>query len=589
MRAPRSIRQLCLLGATALLSLSVACRLDMLLKSTGTTRPLLSVAPLEVRDSARAGSSEVRTAEVAISNSGGGTFTWSASERSSWMRLEPREGEAPGTLTISLDPENLGPGVYEGDVTVIARDAVDSQFTTIAVTFLVQRPGLNVTPPSIERSTNVNSNQTFTETLQISNSGTGVLNWTATKQRPWVTLSATSGSGNGAIQVTINSAGLAGGVYHDDIVVTAPGATGSPDHVPVTLTVFVPGLAVSPTLVRDTVPPGSTTPQSQTLYVTNSGTGTITWSATKSQPWVTLSKTSGGAPDSIIVTVDPTGLLPGTQTDTVLFTSAEATNGPVKVPVELVIALKACNEIAIDPDVVRPGVLNAADCDAPHRPGSFANWYGLSANAGEGLSIRMTASFDAYLFLVDSAGNLLAQNDECPGETGTACIMDFPIATTGRYFIEATSTNPGAGGPLTISVVRERAPAAPQGLGQFRADGNSSIGVGTPTPEDQVVFKGTVNDPNQGDARLEVELEPLGGPFTGAATHVGDFVAVGGGGTQTSVRATSLTNNMGYRWQVRTCDRTGRCSEWLQFGSNAETDADFSVAVPPGGSPPRQP
>lgn len=683
-----SIRQLCLLGASALLMLPVACRLDMLLKSNGTPRPLLSVAPTEVRDSARAGSDDVRTAEVEINNSGSGTFTWSASERSSWMRLDPREGETPGTLTITLDPEDLGPGVYEGDVTVVARDAVDSQVTTIAVTFLVQRPGLNVTPTSIERSTNVNSNQTFIETLQISNSGTGQLNWTATKQRPWVTLSATSGSGNAAIQVTINSAGLGGGVYHDDIVVSAPGATGSPDHVSVTLTVFTPGLAVTPGLIHESAPVGSTTPTNVTLQVSNSGTGTITWSASKTQPWVTLSKPSGGAPDDLIITLNPTGLPPGMQRDTILFTSAEATNGPVRVPVEyeivqpgltvtpssinataettdpkkqqfdlvisnsgggslgwfasadaswisvsplggiapstltvtidpqglgagthngsvtvtspgavgspftvpvqLTITRKACNEIALNPDETRNGVLDANDCEAPHRPGSFANWYGLSANAGEGLSIRMTASFDAYLYLIDAAGNVLTQNDNCPGETGTACIMDFPITTSGRYFIEATSTNPGATGPLTISVVRERAPSAPQGLGQFRADGSSSISVGGTTTEDQLVFKGKVNDPNQGDARLEIELEPLGSPFTGAATHVGDFVAAGGSGTQASVRATGLTNNMGYHWQVRTCDRTGRCSAWLQFGNNAESDADFNVAVPPGGSPPRQ-
>jgi hypothetical protein len=683
-----SIRRLCFFGASALLMLSVACRLDMLLKSTGSPRPLLSVAPTEVRDSARAGSHDVRTAEVAISNSGGGTFTWSASERSSWIHLEPREGEAPGTLTISLDPEDLGPGVYEGDVTVVARDAADSQFTTIVVTFLVQRPGLNVTPSAIEHSTNVNSNATFTETLQVSNSGTGELNWTATKQRPWVTLSATSGTGDASIQVTINSTGLAGGIYHDDIVITAPGATGSPDHVSVTLTVFAPGLAVTPGLIRESAPVGSTTPSNVTLHVSNSGTGSITWSANKSQPWVTLSKPSGGAPDDLIVTLNPTGLPPEMQRDTIVFTSAEATNGPVKVPVEyeivqpglsvtpasinataetndpkkqqfdlavsnsgggslawfatadapwisvsppagiapstltvtidpkgldagthngtvtvsspgavgspftvpvqLVITRKACNEISLNPDETRNGTLDANDCEAPHRPGSFANWYGLSANAGEGLSIRMTASFDAYLILVDAAGNVLAQNDECPGESGTSCIMNFPITSDGRYFIEATSTNPGASGPLTISVVRQRAPSAPQDLRQFRADGGTAIGVGGTTPEDQVVFGGKVDDPNQGDARLEVELEPLGSPFTGAATHTGDFVAVSGGGTQTSVRATNLTNNTGYRWQVRTCDRTGRCSAWLQFGNNAETDADFSVAIPPGGSPPRQ-
>ena len=690
MRARLSIRQLGLLAATSLLSLSVACRLDMLLKPTKTPRPSLTVAPTEVLDSARAGSRDVRSVAVTISNTGAGTFTWSASDRSAWIQLDPNEGDVPGTLMVSLDPKDMAPGVYEGEVTVIAKDAADSQSTTIAVTFKVQKPGLSVTPTSIERATNVNSGASFTETLQVTNSGTGQLNWTATKQRSWVTLSATSGSGDGTIQVTINSAGLAGGIYHDDIVVTAPGATGSPDHVSVTLTVFAPGLAVTPGFIHDSAPTGSTTPVSDTLHVTNSGTGAITWTASKTQPWVSLSKTSGGAPDDITVTMDPTGLPPGIQSDTVVFTSAEATNGPVRVPVELdivqpglvvtppsinataqstdqqkqdfdlnvsnsgsgtlawfasadmpwisltpagglapstlkvtidpkglgagtyngtvtvsspgaagspftvpvqlVITQKACTEIPIDPDVVnKPGTLDASDCESPHRPGSFTNWYGLSANAGEGLSIRMTSgSFDAYVYLLDAAGNVLAQNDECLGETGTACIVDFPITVSGRYFIEATSTNPGASGPLNITVIRERPPTSPQGLGQFHSNGSTSIPPGQSTPEASVVIKGKVRDPNlDAVARLEVELEPLGSPFTNVATNVSDYVAADGAGTTAAVGISSLTNNTGYHWQARTCDTTGRCSVWLQFGNNTESDADFNVAVP-GGSPPRQ-
>ena len=679
------MRRFWLLASMALVALSVACRLDMLLKSKELPHPLLAVAPLEVRDSARAGSHDVRTQDVTITNDGGGSFTWSASDHSSWIHLDPREGDVPGTLTISLDPTNLAAGVYQGDVTVNAKDAAaaDSQSTTISVTFLVQRPGLNVSPSTIEHSTNVNSNATWTENIQVSNSGTGQLTWTATKDRSWLSLNTTSGSGDGTVAVTINSSGLDGGVYHGQVDITSPGATGSPAHVAVTLTVFAPGLAVNPGSINDTVQSGATTPQSHTLHVTNSGTGAITWTATKSQPWVTLSKTSGGVPEDVVVTVDPTGQQPGVQRDTIVFTAPEAVNGPVRVPVELVvtqpglvvtppsitatatstdkkkqqftlsisnsgdgsigwfagadqpwislntlggltpstltvtldpdglgagvhngtvtvtspgaanspftvpvqftITQQSCNQLAIDPDVVRDGTLDGNDCEAPHRPGSLANLYTFTANAGDTISMRMTASFDAYLIFTDAAGNVLAQNDECPGETGTACIMQVPITTTGRYFIEATSTAPGATGQLTITVVRERAPTPPQQLGQFRANGTTSIRVGETIPETEIVVKGRVTDPNSGDqVRLEIEVEPLTNSFTAVPTNVSDYVSVG---TSTSVHATGLTSGAGYHWQARTCDVTGRCSAWLQFGNNAETDADFTVAPPPGGSP----
>ena len=549
-------RRLCVLGAVALASVSVACHLDMLLKSKDSLKPVLTVAPSEVRDSARAGSHDVRSADVSITNGGGGELTWSATDHSGWIHLEPHEGEVPGSLTISLDPEDLAPGVYQGDVTVLARGAADSQFSTISVTFLVQRPGLVVAPMSLDHATIAGSGATWTDNLQVTNNGTGELNWTATEHRDWISLGTSSGTNNGTIPVTINSAGLSGGTYHDDIVISAPGASGSPAHVSVTLTVFAPGLAVSPGSIHKAAPTGATTPQSETLHITNSGTGTMTWSASKSQPWVSLSKTTGGAPDDIVVTVDPTGLPAGTQTDTVLISSPEATNGAVKVPVELVIAVPGlavsptsitasspateskkqnfdlsvtnssggalawfagadapwisvdpagfapsrmtvtvdprdlspgphtgsvtvtspgaanspfvvpvtltittppCGEIPIDPPNDRTSPVNRDDCEAPHRPGSFANLYSLSANAGDTLSIRFTAQFDAYLILTDGAGNVLAANDECPNESGTACIT-FPVTAAGRYLIEGTSTLPGATGQVTITVVHTRPP-----------------------------------------------------------------------------------------------------------------------------------
>lgn len=685
-RSSAPLRRPYVLGAVALLTLSVACRLDMLLKPTNLPRPALTVTPPEVRDTARAHSSEVKRAEVSITNGGGGTLTWTATDRSDWIRLEPNEGDVPATLTITMDPDNLGPGTYEADVTIIARTAADSQITTIPVTFVVQRPGLNVSPSLITESTNIGSNAVFNETIQISNSGTGRLDWTASEGAAWLSLGAGSGSGDAAVAVTINSSGLAGGTYHEDIVVTAPGALGSPAHVSVTLTVLAPGLAVNPGAIGDTVPAGTIVPTTRTLHVTNSGNGTITWTATKTQPWVALAPAAGGAPADVIVTLDPNGLPPGIYTDTVVFSSPEATNGLIKVPVtfgitqpglsvsppsitttaeerdnkqqdfdlsvtnsgggtlawfasadaqwisispqaglapstlnvkvdprglgagtysgnvtvsspgamgspfvvpvQLTIGKKSCTETPLDPDVVRSGALDANDCDAPHRPGSFANLYGFSASAGDVMSIWMhSTDFNTYLILTDAAGNVLAQNDDCPSVSNTACITGYTISANGHYLIEATSAAPGASGGLTLTLVRERAPSSPAELRQLRNDASTQIGIGETIPENEAVIRGKVDDPNvNGTVRLEVELRDLATAFTGTATQISDFV---NGGTTTSIRASGLAQGTGFHWQARACDQTNRCSAWVQFGNNAESVADFSVAAP-GGNPPRE-
>lgn len=688
MPAPRKISVFALSGLLALMVLSVSqCRLDMLIKGGPNARPVLSVAPTAVRDSARAGSDDVRQASVQITNAGEGSLSWSVTKDKGWIGVSPTQGGAPATINITLDAHGLAPGTYQGGVTVHAPGAEDST-TTVAVTLVVQRAGLVVSPGSVIFSTNVNSNAVFRDTLAISNTGNGLLVWTASKSRPWITLGAVAGTGSGSVPFTINSSGLAVGTYTDDIVITAPGAEGSPARIPVTLNVFQPGLSVLPTSILDSANVGTVAPQTQVLHVTNTGGGTITWTATTKRAWISISKAAGGAPpaDSITVTMDPAGLAIGSYKDTVVFHSPEATNDPVKIPVQfdivrpvlsvapaaitdaaqptdtahrvhtlaitnggrgnfvwtatrdstwielssagdsvgdtitvsldpqglppgthrgkivvtslgstgspktvdVTLSIQApCAETPLVPDAVVTGTLSATDCIAPRRAGSRAELYSVIAAAGDTLSVRLTASFNAYLVLTDGADNLLAQNDECAPETRTACIKNFAVQTAGQYVIEATTAAAGETGTYTLTVVREQAPASPQAIGQFRKDGVTGIGIGGTALEQDVVFKGTISDPNDADSvRLEIEVEPLGSPFTNARTHQSALVSVTGNSTVVTVPA-SLVNNTSYHWQARTCDRTGRCSQWITFGGNTETTADFTVVVgaPPGTSP----
>lgn len=688
--AARRYSRLALASAITLLVLSVAtCRVDMLLKPGVKSNPVLSVAPNQVRDSARAGSDDVRRADVTITNAGNGTFSWTAGKDKGWISISPTSGDAPATMTVSMDAHGLAPGTYEGTVTVRAPGVEDS-VETVSVTFVVQRAGLIVTPESITHGTNVNSNQSFTDQLSISNSGNGVLVWTASENRSWITLGTVAGTGSGTVPVTINSTGLSAGTYTGEIVITAPGAEGSPARVDVTLNVFQPGLAVAPAAVRDSANVGDPTPRTTTLSVGNSGGGTITWTASKSRPWVTLSQAAGSAPpaDSVIVTLSPAGMPAGIYRDTIVFLSPEATNDPVKVPVQLdvvrpVLSVKpsaisdavlfgdttkqdhslaitnsargefswsatkdadwitlsaaagtdgdtitvtldpaglvsgtyrghivvtapgaagspetvdvtltvgaACSISPVTPDVVLDGELKTQDCIAPKRAGSRADLYSFVAGAGDEMTLRMTAEFNAYLILTDGAGNIVAQNDECSGETRTACIKNFRIGSAGEYTVQATSSAPGETGDYTLSIVNEQPPAPPQGMGQFLKNGSTPIAIGGTTSEDAVVFKATIGDQNDADTvHLELELEPLGSPFTNVRTHQSASVPARNGNVTVSISAT-VAMNTGYHWQARTCDRTGRCSAWLNYGQNAETAADFSVAPPPppppGGSP----
>jgi len=595
MGTPRTVRHLLLAGALGLLALSVAtCQIDRLIKSSARVEhPILGVNPTAIVDSARAGSDDVREQTIAITNNGDGNFSWSASKDKGWISLDPTEGLSPGAVTASLDGHGLAPGTYNGTITVHAKGTPDS-IATVTVTFMVQRAGLVVTPGSLTHSTNHKSNEEFHDQLDISNTGNGVLVWTASKSKSWITLGAVAGVGSGSVPLTISSRNLEPGTYSDEIVITAPGAEGSPARIPVTLNVFAPGLSVTPSAITESVDFGAFAPISDTLTVGISGGGALTWTATASAPWVTLSSVAGAAPPSspVVVTLHPVGLLPATYTDTLVFVSPEAINGPIKVPVMLTVRGN-CQASTLNPDDQENGALHNNDCVAPHRPGSRAELYTFGAGAGETFSIRMTASFNAYLILTDAGGTVLAQNDECPGESQTACINNFTVPGAGQYTIEATTSGPGETGNYSISIVRLLPPPAPQGLGQFRSDGNTAIGIGATTNEKTVVFKGAVSDPNTSDdVRLEIELEPLGSPFTNVSTHQSSYVQASRGNVSVSITVGSL-NDAGYHWQARSCDQTSRCSAWLTYGGNDESSSDFVVNTappppPPGGSPPPQ-
>jgi hypothetical protein len=75
-------------------------------------------------------------------------------------------------------------------------------------------------------------------TLSVTNTGGGTLSWTATADQPWLTLNPAAGNAPGSISVTIVTAGLAPGTYNGAITLTAAGVAGSPQVVPVSVSVF---------------------------------------------------------------------------------------------------------------------------------------------------------------------------------------------------------------------------------------------------------------------------------------------------------------------------------------------------------------
>ncbi len=79
-----------------------------------------------------------------ISNSNCGTVDWTVSDNATWLNCTPGSGTVPGSVSVSVDPEGLTPGLYTGTITKTDTNASNSP-QTIAVTLNVYK--LNQTSP----------------------------------------------------------------------------------------------------------------------------------------------------------------------------------------------------------------------------------------------------------------------------------------------------------------------------------------------------------------------------------------------------------------------------------------------------------
>lgn len=140
-----------------------------------------------------------------------------------------------GPITVTVRATNIAGDGVPGNA-----DTTDQDFALVvynATASVPTNPTISVNPSSMSFSGTAGGANPAAQTLNITNSGAGTLNWTATSSQTWLTLSATSGTAPSAPSVSANITGLAAGTYNANITITAAGATNSPVTVPVTLTV----------------------------------------------------------------------------------------------------------------------------------------------------------------------------------------------------------------------------------------------------------------------------------------------------------------------------------------------------------------
>jgi hypothetical protein len=306
----------------------------------------LNASPTSLSFLATAGGSNPAAQPLSISPSGTGTLSWTATKTQSWLSLSQTSGTGAATINVSVATSGLTAGPHSDTITVSAPGAAGSP-ALITVNFTVSAATnsltLGVSPPSLTFSGTAGGSNPTADPITITITGTGSQSWTASKNASWLNLSQTSGSGSGSFNASVSLSGLGAGTYTDTITITDAGALGSPAKIGVTLKVAPAPpltLSVAPTSLAFTGTAGGSNPAAQILYITTSG-GTVSWTAGKTQSWLTLSPGSGSNSGSFSVTANISGLSQGSYSDTITVTALGATGSPTLIPVSFSVAPKS--------------------------------------------------------------------------------------------------------------------------------------------------------------------------------------------------------------------------------------------------------
>ncbi len=302
--------------------------------------PAIGASPLSFSFNTTQGNSSPSPQTLTISNTGGGTLAWSATDNAAWLSVSPSTGSGNGTLALSISPAGLTTGTHSAMVTL---NAAGAQPITIPVTVMVAAapvpPSIGVSPTSLSFTAQQGGSDPSPQTLNISNTGGGTLSWSASDNAMWVSPSPFSGTGNGTVTVRAMTGSLTAGTYMGSVTISGDGVTSR--VIPVTFSISAPPppppqptISMSPSSLTFTATAGGSSPGSKSIVVSNGGTGTLTWTVADNANWLTATQSG----NTIVATPNLGGLSAGTYSAVITVTASGATNTPQHVPVTLTVA-----------------------------------------------------------------------------------------------------------------------------------------------------------------------------------------------------------------------------------------------------------
>ena len=325
--------------------------------------PVMSAVPLNLNFSSTSGQQNPTGQVVTITNTGGSTLSWHTTVTQIgpvWLSTAPTGGTVQpgqtGQVVVNVNTSSLSPGTYAGQIGLIGTDSSGKPASggggIVSVNLVVQPPCALTQPSSSSLAFTAvqGPHDPISQTPLITGTGNCAwpLAWTASvpASASWLSVTPPSGtlkaSGQSAsftVQPLSAEKKLLAGTYTTTIAISATDsagivATASPQTISVTLTVLPPCLpVVGASSLTFTANQGWASPGSQKVSLSESGTCSrpVTWTATTSIPWLSLSTPAPdtGTGTSLTVGVNSTTLPAGTVTGTFALTTTDSSGAIV--------------------------------------------------------------------------------------------------------------------------------------------------------------------------------------------------------------------------------------------------------------------
>ncbi len=286
-----------------------------------------------------------RDPQVASDRMGNVCVVWSDSTFSGWnargQMIEFTGNFRDNNFAVNLDlnGDQLMPDVaLDGyNLYMTWSDNRNGDFDTYGRVTQYNDPTLIANPRRIDITRDKNDPPDQPIMVTLTNAGYGELNYRMRPLQSWLNLSSDSGMTTDSFVVTIDTDSLDYGMHQGQIQLIDLAGNDSSTIIPVIVTVTGPMLSFAPEalLFNALIEMGS--PSEQNIIINNIGSGSLNWSLSSNESWITFDQSSGSSGDMISVGCDLTSLSSGDYIGYLIATDVDAINSPESLEVLLTV------------------------------------------------------------------------------------------------------------------------------------------------------------------------------------------------------------------------------------------------------------